>query len=153
VIVAGHRPSPAWRVAGLRWDLHATQVTTATEQLARSLLDNQTRIGLALTIDGVPWWAPAGAQAGMYIEGGTYSWSAGRWVLALDGIPATGAGGSLSYEQTDGSIRYVDIDPAITFLDMIGVGPRQNTGPAWSDVAAGRPWSSVPAGTDWSEFR
>jgi len=116
------------------------------------LLDNATRIGLPLLVGPLPAWAPAGAEAGVYVEGGTYQYRDGRWILGLIGAPGTGAGGSLSYWQTDGSIRYVDIDPAITFLDMIGVGPRGNTGPSWQDIAAGRSWASVPAGTDWSEF-
>lgn len=153
VLIAGHRPSPAWRADGVVWDLAATAVTAQTVELAVSLLDNSRRIGLPLTISDLPWWAPAGAQAGMYVEGGSYKYRDGRWVLSLAGIPATGVGGSLSYGQTDASIRYVDIDPTITFLDMIGVGPRQNTGPAWSDAAAGRSWASVPAGTDWSEVK
>ena len=152
LIVSGHRPSAVWRVTGLAWDFSVTPVTTATTALALQLLDNATRIGLPLLVGPLPAWAPAGAEAGVYVEGGTYQYRDGRWILGLIGAPGTGAGGSLSYWQTDGSIRYVDIDPAITFLDMIGVGPRGNTGPSWQDIAAGRSWASVPAGTDWSEF-
>jgi hypothetical protein len=151
VLVAGHRPGESWRVTGLTWDLGATPVTLATRTLAVTLLDNATRIGVPLLVGPLPWWAPAGAQAGVYVEGGNYRYVGGRWVLALAGIPATGVGGSLSYWRTDPSIRYLDIDPAITFLDMIGVGPRGNTGPAWADAPTGRTWQSVPAGTDWSE--
>lgn len=151
VLIAGHRPGDAWRIAGLTWDLGSTPVTAATRELAGVLLGNDTRIGVPLTVGPLPWWAPQGAAAGVYIEGGTYRYTAGRWLLVLTGLPATGAGGSLSYASTPPSIRYVDIDPAITFLDMIGVGPRPNTGPAWSDVPAGNSWASVPAGVDWYE--
>lgn len=150
LLVAGHRPSQSWRVTGLTWDLAVTPITTATRDLAAALLDNSRRIGLPLMIAPLPWWAPAGASAGVYVEGGTYAYRAGRWIMALDGIPATGVGGSLTYAATDKSIRYVDIDPAITFFDMIGVGPRANTGPAWSDMPAGKTWASVPAGQNWS---
>jgi hypothetical protein len=152
LIVSGHRPSAVWRVTGLAWDLSVTPVDTNAVALAVALLDNATRIGLPLLVGPLPSWAPAGAESGVYIEGGDYLYRDGRWVLALVGAPGTGAGGSLTYWQTDGSIRYVDIDPAITFLDMLGVGPRGNTGPAWQDAAAGRTWASVPAGTDWSEI-
>jgi hypothetical protein len=149
VLVAGHRPSESWRVTGLVWDLAATPVTAATRDLASALLNNATRIGRPLMLSPLPWWAPAGATAGVYVEGGPYGYRAGRWVLSLDGIPATGTGGSLSYGNTDRSIRYVDVDPAITFLDMVGVGKRANTGPAWTDIAAGYRWNSVPAGNAW----
>lgn len=151
VWMAGHRPSVNWRVAGLTWDLGHTPVSDAAADLAVALLDNSRRIGLPVVIDELPWWVPQGAQAGAYIEGGTYRYDDGRWVFALDGVPATGTGGSLAYAQTDLSMRYVDIDPTITFLDMIGVGPRSDTGPAWSSAPAGKHWNSYPAGTDWSE--
>jgi hypothetical protein len=152
VLMAGHRPSDLWRVSGLTWDTSIVPVDPDTVTLAATLLDNSSRIGVPLLVTPLPAWAPAGAGAGVYVEGGNYRYTGGRWILALDGIPATGLGGSLSYGQTDPSMRYVDIDPAITYLDMIGVGPRRDVGPAWQDIAAGRSWQSIPAGIDWSEF-
>lgn len=150
--LAAHQPSPSWRTEGLSWDLSlSTDDTPATRTLALTLLDNVSRPGYALALTDLPYWTPTGAATQLYVEGGEYEFTEGHWVLSLQGAPATGLGGSLSYGQTDRSIRYADIDPGVQFLEMIGVGPAGPTGPAWQDIPTATTWSTVPADIDWSE--
>ena len=156
--LAGHQPSPSWRTSGLTWDLAATAEDTdpADAALAFALLGATTRIGYAVALTDLPYWTPTAAAVQLYVEGGTYTFdvdAAGtpRWVLAMDAAPATGLGGSLTYGQTDRSIRYADVDRSVTFLQMIGVGPAGPTGPAWSDIPTATTWASVPANVKWSD--
>lgn len=151
-VLAAHQPSESWRTEGLTWDLSLTDTDTpATRSLAISLLDNVARLGYAIALTDLPYWTPTAAATQLYIEGGVYSFTDGRWILALQGAPATGLGGSLSYGATDPSIRYADIDCSVSYLEMIGVGPAGPTGPAWQDIPAATTWSTVPAAIDWSE--
>lgn len=150
--LAAHQPSPSWRTEGLTWDLSLSlEDTPAARDLALTLLDNVTRLGFAIALTDLPYWTPTGAVTQLYIEGGTYEFEDGRWVLALQGAPATGLGGSLSYGQTDRSIRYADMDCDVQYLDMIGVGPAVPTGPAWQDIPGATTWAAVPADIDWTE--
>lgn len=151
-VLAGHQPSPQWRTEGLTWDLALSETNDpATRALALALLDNTRRLGYAIALTDLPYWTPTAAAVQLYIEGGTYTFDDGRWVLALQGSPATGLGSSLTYGQTDPSIRYADIDPAVQFLQTIGVGPAGPTGPRWSDIPTATTWASVPGTVKWSD--
>lgn len=151
-LLAAHQPSDSWRSEGLTWDLSFTESdTAAVRSLAVTLLDNVARLGFAIALIDLPYWTPTSAATQLYIEGGDYQFVEGAWVLALQGAPATGLGGSLSYGATDPSIRYVDLDCNVSFLEMTGVGPAGPTGPAWADIPAATTWASVPADINWSE--
>ena len=151
-LLAAHQPSDSWRTEGLTWDLAATEHDTPeTRSLAITLLDNVSRLGYAIALIDLPYWTPTAAATQLYIEGGDYQFVEGAWSLALQGAPATGLGGSLSYGATDPSIRYRDLDCSVSFLEMIGVGPAGPTGPAWADIPAGTTWAAVPADINWSE--
>jgi hypothetical protein len=156
--LAGHQPSPSWRTAGLTWDLAAADpADQAAKDLAFTLLGGTTRLGYAVALTDLPYWTPTAAAVQLYVEGGAYTYAvddAGvpRWVLALNGAPATGLGGSLSYGQTDPSIRYADVDRSVTFLSMIGVGPAGPTGTAWQDIPAATTWAAIPGTTKWSDL-
>jgi hypothetical protein len=127
--LAAHQPSPAWRTDGLTWDLAQTTADTEpTRALVRTLLDNRARLGLPIALTDLPYWTPTGAAVQLYIEGGSYTYSGGRWTLALVGAPATGLGGSLTYGATDRSVRYQDVAPEVAYLDLIGVGPAPAAG-------------------------
>jgi hypothetical protein len=155
--LAAHQPSPSWRTTGLTWDLaQAEPADTAAQDLAFTLLGGVTRLGYAISLTDLPYWTPTTAAVQLYIEGGTYTYDTDdggtpRWVLELNGSPATGLGGSLSYGSTDLSIRYADVDRAVTYLSMIGVGPAGATGPDWADIPTATTWASVPSTIDWSE--
>jgi hypothetical protein len=151
-LLAAHQPSDSWRTEGLTWDLSLTDHDdSATRSLAVTLLDNVARLGYAIALTDLPYWTPTAAATQLYIEGGDYAFEDGHWVLALQGAPATGLGGSLTYGATDRSVRYADIDCSVSFLEMTGVGPAGPTGPRWQDIPAATTWASVPADIDWSE--
>jgi hypothetical protein len=59
----------------------------------------------------------------MYVEGGTYTFDRGRWLLSMVCAPATGLGTSITFDQVDEAVRYVDVDRSVTYVDMVGVGP------------------------------
>jgi hypothetical protein len=151
---AAHKPSPAWRTSGMTWDLSATEATQADQDLAFALLGNVTRLGKAIALHDLPYWTPTAATLQVYIEGGVYRFEADdsgqvRWVLALVGAPATGLGGSLSYGKTDLSIRFADVDRAVRYIDMVGVGAAGATGPDWVDLVGTwdqqtKKWSDLP---------
>jgi hypothetical protein len=123
-IMAAHPTTPQWRAAGLTWDLADTvALDPATLDLAGKLLSNTARMGLALSLSGLPYWTPTGAAVSLYVEGGTYTFDGGRWLLSLLCSPATGLGTSITFDQVDEAVRYVDVDRAVRYLDMIGVGP------------------------------
>lgn len=156
-ILASHQPSPAWRTAGLLWDLAVAEIDDDgnAAALAFALLGTVTRLGLAVALTDLPYWTPTAAAVLLYVEGGTYTYGpdpAGtmRWTLALTAAPATGLGGSLTYAQSDDSIRYKDVARSVTFLSMIGVGPATGTGAAWTDLAGS--WAGIPITTKWSDL-
>lgn len=150
--LAAHSAGPTWRTSGLTWDLALTDdPDQATVALAWTLLGGVSRLGYAIALTDLPYWTPTAAAVQLYVEGGTYRYVAddgpARWVLALNGSPASGLGGSLSYGQTDRSVRYVDVDRTVTFNDMIGVGKAGPTGKRWQDAtgtwaAATGKWST-----------
>jgi hypothetical protein len=122
--MAAHPTTPQWRAAGLTWDLADTvALDPATLDLAGKLLSNTARMGLALSLSGLPYWTPTGAAVSLYVEGGTYTFDGGRWLLSLLCSPATGLGTSITFDQVDEAVRYVDVDRGVRYLDMIGVGP------------------------------
>jgi hypothetical protein len=152
-LAAAHQPSPSWRTAGLAWDLADTDdpADPETVDLAARLLDNKARLGLPIALTELPYWTPTAAAVSLYVEGGDYRFDRGRWILALTAAPATGLGGSMSFDTFTPSVRYVDLDRGVSYLDLIGVGPTVGAGPDWADVPAGTTWAAVPADHDWNE--
>ena len=124
LLMASHQPSEAWRADGLVWDLDRSVANDATTRgLAVNLLDNSARIGRAVRVGPLPWWTPNTGSAGLYVEGGTYRFVGGRWVLALATTSGIGAGGSITYAASPRSIRYQDVARDVSYLDLIGVAP------------------------------
>jgi hypothetical protein len=148
-VLAAHATAGAWRSTGLTWDLDLTTdpADPDTVALALLLLDGTARIGTSLTLTDLPDWTPTGAATRLFVEGGTYVFEDGRWVLALDTVPSAGTGTSISYAQLDPSIRGQDFDPALTYSALTGVGPNSPTGQSWS--AASGTWAAA-TGT-WME--
>jgi hypothetical protein len=56
------------------------------------------------------------------VEGGSYTYRAGSWVLALTTSSATGsAAGAFPWTASEPGWRWLDYDPALTWLDLYGV--------------------------------
>ena len=116
-----------WRGAGLVVD--DGRLDQAAQTL--TLLDGTSRIGLPVRVTDLPPWSPAGSVLPVYLEGGTYHYDDGRWVLDLSVSSARGQGQSVTWDETDPTWRWVDVDPALTWAGVYGVA-----GPDLLEVAA-----------------
>lgn len=96
--------------------------TAADTEMLLRLLDGTRRIGQALRITDLPEWSPIAAPAPLYLEGGSYVFDNGRWVLSLNVSTPTGADNSAVWNDLDPAWRWVDFDPEISWSDMRGVG-------------------------------
>lgn len=107
-----------WRVDGLT--VEDTSLDGDDADLIGTLLDGTGRIGLALALSNLPDWSPT-ASIGLYVEGGTYSFVDGTWVLDLLLSRANAQGKSGPWNKLDPSWRWVDFDPTIEWNDLLGV--------------------------------
>lgn len=99
-----------WHATGLTWDTATGSALSDTDRAtALDLLDGTRRIGLPAVVTDLPRWSPGGDALGIYVEGGTYTYTGGRWILAVDASPAGATGYSATWE---------DLDPAWTWPMM-----------------------------------
>lgn len=114
-----------WRATGVVIDT-GTAIDLGPDLTAQvvTLLDGTARIGRPVQITGIPEWtpSPAATTAG-YIEGGTYSYIAGCWTLALNISAPNGLGASITWDQLDPTWTWDQFSPEITWDDLTGVGP------------------------------
>jgi hypothetical protein len=114
-----------WRATGLVID-DAELDDPDDEDVARvlTLLDGTQRNGLPMRIVDLPAWTPAGDTVPVYLEGGTYSFDDGAWVLDLTVSNATAQGQSVAWDELpdDPAWSWDDFDPDITWDDLRGVG-------------------------------
>lgn len=156
-ILATHSMGGVWRSTGLSWDLTATEDNGAKPSaLAATLLDLRTRQGQAVALVDLPTWTPEGAQVSMYVEGGTYTYGPGAdglqgWTLGMDTIPGAGGGSSVTYATIDKSIRASDMDPEVSYIDLMGVSMGRPIGPAWSALDPALTWATTPG--NWYDWR
>lgn len=116
------RATPAgWRVGGLAIDDDDVTGDPTGIATVLDLLDGTSRIGAPLVIGDLPAWSPAGSASGAYLEGGTYRFVGGRWVLELGVSVATGLGTSASWDEMKPSWAWDSWDPGITWNDLRGV--------------------------------
>jgi hypothetical protein len=116
-----------WRAEGFTLDTatmpdQLDSLDDATRQISLcNLLDGTTRMGLALTLLDMPAYAPRGAVASYYLEGGRYSYTGGAWALELVASPAAGQGASATWAQLDPTWRWNMWAPTIQWQDLYGV--------------------------------
>lgn len=151
VVLVRNQATDAYRAAGLVWDLDVDAPDpAAAAELAAVLLDSSARTGTGVFLTGLPDWTPASADGGGYVEGGTYSFTDGRWVLSLDTTAAAGSGPSITYEQTPRPApSYAQFAPDVSYLDLYGVGapPAVAAVPAPSTFGPADPPTAAPTGT------
>lgn len=113
-----------WRVAGLTWSIGEDMVDTDPVLLAgaRNLLSVSSRFGYGLVVTDAGDWSPNGTRMPVYVEGGTYSFDAGGWVLELDVSTYAGNGGSYTYEQLNPAWSYENFAVGLTVAQLAGVG-------------------------------
>jgi hypothetical protein len=114
------RTQLGWRASGLELD-DATTAELDADQLL-TLLDGTARNGLALALMDLPPWSPLASPVGLYLEGGTYEFRAGWWVLELATSSAHGSGQSATWNTLPAAWTWDQVDPAITWDDLTGVG-------------------------------
>jgi hypothetical protein len=115
-----------WRVSGLAWDTAVGVAFTDDDMtLALDLLDGQRRLGHPLMVVDLPEWSPVTAgRAPVYVEGGTYTFDGGRWVLDFKVSSATNTGAAVAWNELDPSWSWAEFDPSISWSDLNGVsGP------------------------------
>ena len=121
-----------WRALGIVYDLaiHTEGYTREVQERARALLDGTTRIGLPLVLTDLPEWSPAGTSLPVYIEGGVYEFTGGRWSLSLVVSNVYGAGSSAPWDEIPDTWRWDDFGPDVTWNDLYGaeVAPELLTG-------------------------
>jgi hypothetical protein len=119
--------TPGWRVSGLVWDMTLTDPGVTADVLERvmQILDGVTRLGLGILLTNVPDWAPTpvGQDIWLFLEGGTFTNSDGRWVLELLTSSGTSQGEStVPWDDVPAAWQWDDFDPAITWNELHGVG-------------------------------
>lgn len=112
-----------WRAAGLVIDdAELDDPDDADVARVLTLLDGTRRNGLPARLVDLPAWSPAGAVVPVYLEGGTYSYDDGAWVLDLTVSNASSQGQSARWDELDPAWTWDQIDPGITWNDLRGVG-------------------------------
>jgi hypothetical protein len=123
--------SLGWRVSGMTWDTDVPVTWTDDDRsTALEILDGTKRIGLPIVVSDLPDWTPSGPSVPCYLEGGTYTFDSGRWLLSMNLSPAGLTGQSLTWAQTDPSYTWAMVSPNIEWYDMWGVGTAAITGEA-----------------------
>jgi hypothetical protein len=137
-----------WHADGLTWDTEIpAQFTDTGRDTLLDLLDGTRRIGMPLTVTDMPAWTPAGPTLDTYLEGGTYSFDDGRWVLAMTITPSGMTGYSALWVDLDPAWHWNQMDPAITWADCWGV-TAVNASPRWPQVPGA--WSAQTR--TWAQF-
>jgi hypothetical protein len=123
-----------WRASGLHIDDDTIEQRDAIAVIMLlELLDGTIRNGRSLRLTDLPPWSPVGADVGVYLEGGTYTYDsnvdedATIWQLDLTVSNGAGAGTSLRWIDADPTWTWSQVDPNINWLDLYGVGPTPTT--------------------------
>lgn len=121
------RTSPdSWRAEGLAIDDDDVNPDAAGVALMLTLLDGTSRIGAPLILGELPTWSPGGATSGVYLEGGTYSYVGGRWILQLNvSSGGSGLGESAAWDEMQASWTWDQWDPQLSWDDLRGVAAPQ----------------------------
>lgn len=112
-----------WRAQGLTIDDAANDRADADyTATVLDFLDGTARIGAPILLDDLPGtWTPIEGRVPVYLEGGTYTYDAGAWVLDLTVSNATGQGQSAAWDELDPTWTWEQFDPSISWNDLRGV--------------------------------
>lgn len=92
-----------WQIPAATWDT----TYAGTDPLSViAALDSTRRIGLPLMLTGVASWVPGAPNIPVYLDGGTFTFDQGRWLLAMTLTRAATRADSVHWQQ---------VPPAVTF--------------------------------------
>lgn len=119
------RTSPTgWRASGLSIDDDDVTSDAIGVATMLGLLGGSSRIGAPIIIGDMPGWAPSGSTTGVYLEGGTYAYVGGRWLLQLEASATTGVGDSVTWDELGPTWQWNQWAPQVRWNDLRGVsGP------------------------------
>lgn len=128
-----------WVVSGLRVDTgrllrHPLEDIPSRVAKTADLLDCKTRIGYRITVTGLPSWSPSGTEQSFYIEGGSYTWSAGRWQLQL----------TASSNALGGGAKFNSFPPGTKMTDFAGLKGSDMWGVAAPNLVPAAIGASLP---------
>lgn len=113
----------AWHANGLVWDTDTTAPNDLDQLVtALTMLDMSARVGLLLTVTDVPAWIPLGPDLSSYLEGGTYTYEDGRWILEAGLAPSGMSGASAKWSELDPGWSWQLFDPSVFWTALWGVG-------------------------------
>jgi hypothetical protein len=113
-----------WRIGGLTWATGLDPLDPGQVAAAFALLDGTTRLGAAIQLTDLPAWSPAPeSTTGLFLEGGTYTFTDAAWTLDLTVSRAIAQGSSLPWTALDPGWSWDEFDPAVSWNDLAGVGP------------------------------
>lgn len=107
-------PAAQWR------PYHNASSTPADERALMTALDAGSRIGMPIVITSCDEWIPGGPNIPVYLDGGTYTYTKGAWVLDLQLTRAAVAGDSIAWAQTPTPATWERMS-RITWADLSAV--------------------------------
>lgn len=110
-----------WHADGLVWDTRISPDDVDHQLAALRLLDLTARVGCLLTVTDVPAWIPLGPDLSAYVEGGTYRFEGGRWILEIGLAPSSVSGTSAKWTDLDPAWHWNMFDPLVAWVDLWGV--------------------------------
>lgn len=112
-----------WRTIGAEWDTALRgELSAADVANAVRIVDGATRSGLLVTITDLPEWTPDYPAENTYLEGGTYRYESGRWILSMNLSPSRTIGDTVNWNQVPRTWQWQQFDRDIQWSDVWGLG-------------------------------
>lgn len=117
-----------WRAGGVTVDDHIIlSADPADVSMMLRLLDGTERIGLPIRLTDLPEWSPVGTPVPVYLEGGSYTYERGAWVLELMVSSAVALGASATWVDLAPAWTWEQLAPEISWADLLGVSANGGT--------------------------
>ena len=94
-----------WVLSSLTWDTSVNPGAADPSSLA-DLLDATRRMGLPITITDLAQWVPGSPTLTAYVDGGTLTYKAGRWVIDLTLTRTDAIGRSITWGQSPPALTW-----------------------------------------------
>lgn len=121
-LLLGRLHLQSWRVGGLAWQTETTDMNPDQTTRALDLLDGTRRLAAPILLTNLPVWAPSGgATLPLMLQGGTYTYAYGAWVLELTTSSAAAQGASLPWNDLDPGWAWNEFAPDVAWADLVGV--------------------------------